>query len=102
MMITMHVQWWHFIDVNLINIVPSFKLHRPEVRHVLFVAYIREMRCERKRERKSDKMQKERERKKDRMRRNVHTLKVWSNEDKDVYLSIARMMSHLMGRICIL
>ena len=91
MMITMHVQGWHFIDVNLINIVPSIKLHLPEVRHELCVAYMRETRWERKRERERD-----------RMLRNVHTLKVWSNEDKDVYSGIARMMSHLMGRIYIL
>ena len=30
----------------------------------------------------------------------MHTLKVWSNEGKDVCLGIARMMSQLMEWIC--
>ena len=40
MKITMRVPGRHFIDVNLINIVQSIKLHLPEVRHELCVAYI--------------------------------------------------------------
>ena len=40
MKITIRLPGRHFIDVNLINIVPSIKLHLPEVRHELCVAYV--------------------------------------------------------------
>ena len=40
MTITIRVPGRDFIDVNLINIVQSIKLHLPEVRHELCVAYV--------------------------------------------------------------